>query len=436
MDSRVFSSTFSIPTTSPDIVSGTFDAPSIEAEVAPRHDSSNTSRPARSRTKEYGVSKLRGLVSTLAIGAASVAFFISTISPAMAQGPAASSIVQPAPNTALPGPTVTFNWTAGAGVTWYKVDIWADGSNQFADQSGWVQGLSYTSTKVPTDGRSVFVRLGHWDGQRTVDGAVRRYSAPGTPALTGPAQGSTLPGPSVTFNWTPGTGVTWYKLDIWGEATSTYLDQSGWIQAQSFMSGKMPTDGSRIWARLNFWNGQAEVSTAWQQYTAAQPTPTPQPTNTTPLTNCPGANDSEWDDTSEASEVALLREINALRRSGAVCNGTALPAVPELTMEVRLQCAARKHSKDMADRAFTGHTNPSGETYGARVLKEGYTGLASENIAYGYGSPSAAVIGWNNSTRGHCEAMMNPKNKTVGTGHHRKDGTQWTNYWTAVFGEQ
>jgi subtilase family serine protease len=108
--------------------------------------------------------------------------------------------------------------------------------------------------------------------------SVTVNSAP--PALTSPAPGSTFTGSSVTFTWTPGTGVTDYQL--WLGTTgvgSQNLYNSGKTKATSVTVSGLPTYGVTVYARL--WS---EISGVWlfADYTYTESgTPVP-PVLTTP----------------------------------------------------------------------------------------------------------------------------------------------------------
>lgn len=147
----------------------------------------------------------------------------------------------------------------------------------------------------------------------------------------------------------------------------------------------------------------------------------------------------------EPFEQQALAEINALRQSGTVCRGVSIPPRAPLTMDSRLQCAARNHSMDMATQGFFSHENPNEpdeRTAGKRAFKAGFPkqptcgwpdadeACVLENIAAGSPTPAAVVHeAWAKSSGGHCEAMMS-ENDVIGIGFAQAaDGTP---YWTAV----
>ncbi len=80
--------------------------------------------------------------------------------------------------------------------------------------------------------------------------------------------------------------------------------------------------------------------------------------------------------------------------------------------------AARFHSQDMNDSGQFSHSSSDGTDFGTRVSRW-YTesGQIGENIAFGYGSPSATVFnGWMCSTDGHRAAIMSGSYNELGTG--------------------
>ena len=137
-----------------------------------------------------------------------------------------------------------------------------------------------------------------------------------------------------------------------------------------------------------------------------------------------------------AAEAALEQQIleltNAARARGTTCGDKAYPPVAALTMNPALRCAARAHSKDMIDRKFFDHTNPSGEGPPQRVAKTGYMARNwGENIAAGNSAAMATMEQWLTST-GHCQNLMSGSFKQIGVGY--RPGGSYRHYWTQVFG--
>lgn len=73
--------------------------------------------------------------------------------------------------------------------------------------------------------------------------------------------------------------------------------------------------------------------------------------------------------------------------------------------DARLDAAARLHSEDMAARGYFAHDTPEGRTPTDRAAAQGYTSGVGENIASGYATARAVMIGWMASA-GHCQNIL------------------------------
>lgn len=168
--------------------------------------------------------------------------------------------------------------------------------------------------------------------------------------------------------------------------------------------------------------------------TTGEPPPPPPPDPDVPdgVPYCEGA--KGWSDAWRQLEDDVLAIVNQKRAAGASCGskGNFGPA-PPLTMHPNLRCAARMHSKDMADRNFFDHTNPDGESPWDRMGEAGYGSYsnAGENIAAGSPDAAGTMDQWMNSD-GHCANIMNPNFEHIGVGYH--PGGQYGHLWTQVFG--
>lgn len=124
----------------------------------------------------------------------------------------------------------------------------------------------------------------------------------------------------------------------------------------------------------------------------------------------------------------MLRLVNAARASGRTCGGTPHPAVPPLTMEPRLRCAARLHALDMGVMGYFSHTGRDGSNPGTRISRTGYSYRTwGENIAAGQRNAAAVVNAWLGSA-GHCRNIMNASFTELGVGYYAS-----TREWVQVF---
>jgi uncharacterized protein YkwD len=141
-----------------------------------------------------------------------------------------------------------------------------------------------------------------------------------------------------------------------------------------------------------------------------------------------------WNSAWVTLENEVLTLVNQRRAAGAVCGGVTKAPAPPLTLDTRLRCAARKHSKDMGTGNFFSHTGSNGSTPWQRITSAGYSYTrAAENIAAGHATAAAVVNGWMAST-GHCNNIMNPLLRHLGVGYFPASTSTYKHYWTQDFG--
>ena len=144
-----------------------------------------------------------------------------------------------------------------------------------------------------------------------------------------------------------------------------------------------------------------------------------------------------WDPQATAYEDEVLALTNRARAQGHDCatRGVFKPTGP-VTLEPRLRCAARLHSKYMASTGDFSHEQAAtGKDVDARLRDVGYRYSSyGENIAYGQRTPAEVVAGWLDSD-GHCAIMLSPSFKHIGIGYAtRSSGGRATPYWTQDYG--
>lgn len=143
---------------------------------------------------------------------------------------------------------------------------------------------------------------------------------------------------------------------------------------------------------------------------------------------------TDWPDEWTQFEQRVVELTNERRSEGATCGGTDFdPALP-VEMNPKLRCAARGHSRDMADREYFAHESPEGDGPATRVSQAGYEfSRVGENIFRSQPTPEEVVEGWMNSP-GHCENIMTPGFTEIGVGYIGDVGTDYRQVWTQVFG--
>ena len=151
---------------------------------------------------------------------------------------------------------------------------------------------------------------------------------------------------------------------------------------------------------------------------AATATTKPAPTATTTKPAAPAPTATGGD--------AVLAEVTRLvnvERQQAGCG--------PLTVDLRLQAAAQKHSELQAAQNQMSHLLPGEASMGDRVTAQGYRwGGVAENVAAGYPTPASVMNGWMNSP-GHKANILNCGYRNIGVGVAKSGGG--TLYWTQNF---
>ena len=182
--------------------------------------------------------------------------------------PLHAAMISPAAGGLLSGSSETFKWTAGRGVTSYRLNIGTSGKgSDNIYQSGVIKSTSVTVTGLPINGEALYATL-----FSDIDGvwvpASYEYTEPLSARLTSPAAGTVLPGASTTFKWSKGRGPTAYRLYLGTAGVgSDNLYKSGSLTTTSVNVGGLPTYGITVYAALG-----SEIGGIWQyvHYTFAE----------------------------------------------------------------------------------------------------------------------------------------------------------------------
>ena len=138
---------------------------------------------------------------------------------------------------------------------------------------------------------------------------------------------------------------------------------------------------------------------------------------TAPLPTSPSPSPAPAPGPTDPEVISFVDRMNAHRVS---------LGLSALSWRSDVAAVAEAHSQDMEDRDFFSHTNPDGESPGARLTEAGITYTAwGENIAWGYSTGSSVLSAWLASD-GHRANIENSLYTQHGVG---KVG----NIWTHVF---
>jgi hypothetical protein len=171
----------------------------------------------------------------------------------------------PTPSGLLPGRTVTFTWSSATGATAYELWLGSTGVGSDNLYNSLRKSVnSITVGGLPDNGETIYARV-LTDFNGTWAYADYTYTAVTAPVLSSPAQGSVLPGPSVTFTWSGAVGQSSYELYIGSTGVgSNNLYNSGSKTASTLAVTGLPTNGETIYVRLlTDYNG----SYAYSDYT-------------------------------------------------------------------------------------------------------------------------------------------------------------------------
>ncbi len=266
--------------------------------------------------------------------------------------------------------------------------------------------------------------------QVETDGAESKVKrSDGTPAADGDAgdkdRGTTMSTaePTAGTSTDPGQVHAGDKSDKRGSVN----DADNSTPGHSGGTSKPKADNERNAASTTAKSGERSTSTTAKpttQSTARETTSTTASTTTRPpttakptTTKAPTTTAGSGGGGNQAVEQRVIELTNDARRQ-AGC--------PALVHNDKLRLAAYLHSKDMSDNDYFSHTGLDGSSPWERIARQGYSGGAAENIAWGYRTPEAVVEGWMNSS-GHRGNILNCSLTEIGVGFHNY-------YWTQNFG--
>ncbi len=195
--------------------------------------------------------------------------------------PSRAVIVTPAPGSALAGSSVRFAWTTIGGATGYWLDVGTSLGTGNRCASGVITVATFACSAVPTDGTTVYVRL--WT---QITGTWRRNDYTYVAAnfakavMVAPQPGTALPGGTVTFTWTPGTGAAAYWLDVGTSAGVGNIYGANVGSNTSWTVGGVPINGVpvyvRLWSSLDgkwVYNDYVYSAAVFQKAVLISPTP-------------------------------------------------------------------------------------------------------------------------------------------------------------------
>lgn len=173
---------------------------------------------------------------------------------AQVSAPARAEIVNPPDGSTLTSTTVTFEWSAGAGVQRYYLSVGtAPGLADLYNEDQETR-LSATLGGLPADGRPLYLRLSSLMGETWEFNEYRyfAYSAAGRvkAEMLNPPNRATLTSGTVSFEWSRGAGVEQYFLEIGSQQGTHDVCHQDQADRTSAVVSNLPLDGRTLWVRL------------------------------------------------------------------------------------------------------------------------------------------------------------------------------------------
>lgn len=254
---------------------------------------------------------------------------LSTILVSTSNGLAAPSppfLASPPPGSTIPGTQVTFSWAHSAGADDYRLVVARDSGFTDIAYDDWLGG-AYTSTTLinfPDDGTYYYWVVAAWDAADagnyswSVVWWFLNGSPPSTaPTLISPANGSTVNGTEVAFQWSPVARADNYFLQVAldpGFGTVVYGDWLGNYIGLSLIN--LPDDGTPYYWRVAAGNatGSGPFSGAWVVVNGPSAVPTaPSPTAPANGAYAPGTVvQFRWTQAQRATNYYLQVSLDAL----------------------------------------------------------------------------------------------------------------------------
>jgi alpha-tubulin suppressor-like RCC1 family protein len=165
--------------------------------------------------------------------------------------PAAPSLTSPADGASVSGTSVTFQWAASSGATNYWLAVFKSSDNSVIINKAVGNVLFDVESGFPNNGTEYkwVVAAGNsagWGSASTMrtftNGTV---SVPAAPSLTSPADGASVTGTSVTFQWAASSGATNYWLAVLKASDNSVIINKAVGNVTSDVESGFPNNGTQ-----------------------------------------------------------------------------------------------------------------------------------------------------------------------------------------------
>jgi hypothetical protein len=192
-------------------------------------------------------------------GRASLGKLYNYLKPEPLQSGPIAEITSPVNGSTFTSWTMTFTWSQPF-APYGSIQFFLDLSSSPGSRDIFARFVGGGGTQVfgiPTDGRTIYVRMWTWLDGVWYHNDYTYTAANYQTAITSPANGSTFNSSNVTFNWGPYISTVPYYLDLSSSPGSRDIFANYVATGSTTVSG-IPTDGRTIYVRM--WS---YVNTGW-----------------------------------------------------------------------------------------------------------------------------------------------------------------------------
>jgi len=203
--------------------------------------------------------------------------------------PSPPTLVSPSNGSTVPGTSIAFDWDPVAGANKYWIQVDDDPAFSSLFHSNWWGVSNKTYTDFPDDGTEFYWRVkarneAGWGDWSSAWSFTNEEPPPSPPTLVSPANGATVPGTSISFDWDPVAGANKYWIQVDDDPAFSSLFHSNWWGASGCSYSDFPADDTEFYWRARARNaaGWGDWSSAWSFTNTAGVPPPPAPTLVSP----------------------------------------------------------------------------------------------------------------------------------------------------------
>jgi hypothetical protein len=197
--------------------------------------------------------------------------------------PPVPTLVSPGDGATVSGNSINFQWSVSSGATNYWLAVLKSSDNSVVINKAVGNVTTAVETGFPNDGTAYkwVVAAGNsagWSGSSTVRMFINgTLTPPSPPNLISPADGVTMSGSSVTFQWSVSSGATNYWLAVFRASDGSVIVNKALGNVTSDMETGFPNNGTKYVWTVAAGNTAGWSAASWKHFTNGTLTPPPPP---------------------------------------------------------------------------------------------------------------------------------------------------------------